>query len=219
MEKFSKREALAFGWETTTNNFVFFLGLIVLFAAFTFSISYLGDLFEQQGILLGSLTIFIITIVGGTILEMGVLLITLELYDQKKPHYKDILIPKQYLFRYLIAKIAYALVVLVGFILLIVPGIIWGIKYTFVRYLIVDKGLSIKEAFRESSKITSGSKWNIFWLRLLMTLINILGLLALGVGLLLSIPVTIMAYAYMYRKLLEGHSISAEGTDAVSVIN
>ena len=215
MQKFSKKEALAFGWEATTNNFVFFLGLIALFVAFSFSVSYIGDLFEQGGILLGSLVIFIIGIIGGTILEMGILLITLELYDRKKPYYKDILIPKQYLLRYLIAKIAYTLVIIAGFILLIIPGFIWGIKYSFVRYLIVDKGMSIKEAFAESSRITSGSKWNIFWLSLLMALINIVGVLALGVGLLLSIPVTIMAFTYAYRKLLEGHTLREAAAVAV----
>ncbi|MCH7597836.1 hypothetical protein IID27_02195 [Patescibacteria group bacterium] len=208
MQKFSKREALTFGWEITASNFVFFFWLIVLFAAFSFSVAYLGDLFEQQNILLGSLTIFIIAVVGGIILEMGILLITLELYDQKKPHYKDILIPKGYFFRYLIAKIVYGLIVVAGLILLIVPGIIWSLKYAFVRYFIVDKGLSIKEAFSESSKITSGSKWNIFWLSILIAIINILGALAFGVGLLLSIPITIMAYAYVYRKLLEGYTIN-----------
>ena len=88
------------------------------------------------------------------------------------------------------------------------PGIIWSLKYAFVRYFIVDKGLSIKEAFLESSKITSGSKWNIFWLSILIAIINILGALAFGVGLLLSIPITIMAYAYVYRKLLEGYTIN-----------
>lgn len=208
MQKFSKREALTFGWEITASNFVFFFWLIVLFATFSFSVAYLGDLFEQQNILLGSLTIFIIAVVGGIILEMGILLITLELYDQKKPRYKDILIPKGYLFRYLIAKIVYGLIVVAGLILLIVPGIIWSLKYAFVRYFIVDKGLSIKEAFSESSRITSGSKWNIFWLGILLAIINILGALAFGVGLLLSIPITIMAYAYVYRKLLEGSTIN-----------
>lgn len=208
MQKFSKREALTFGWEITTSNFVFFFWLIVLFATFSFSVAYLGDLFGQQNILLGSLTIFIIAVVGGIILEMGILLITLELYDQKKPRYKDILIPKGYLFRYLIAKIVYGLIVVAGLILLIVPGIIWSLKYAFVRYFIVDKGLSIKEAFSESSRITSGSKWNIFWLGILLAIINILGALAFGVGLLLSIPITIMAYAYVYRKLLEGSTIN-----------
>lgn len=210
MQRFSIKEAIVFGWETTTSNFSFFLGLMVILAAFSFSISFLGDVFEQQEILLGSFVIFIVGIVVGTILEMGILLITLEIYDQKRPHYKDILIPKNYLFRYLIAKIAYGIVVIVGFILLIIPGIIWSLKYKFVRYLIVDKGMSIKEAFAESSKITSGSKWNIFWLSLLLGLINIAGVLALFVGLLLTIPVTIMAYAYVYRKLLEGHT-SSEG--------
>ena len=219
MQKFSIKEALVFGWETTTNNLVFFLGLIALYAVFSFSIGYMGDLFEEAGILLGSVTIFIIAIVVGTILEMGILLITLELYDQKRPHYKDILIPKNHLLSYLIAKIVYGLIIIVGFILLIVPGIIWALKYTFVRYFIVDKGLSIKEAFSESSKITSGSKWNLFLLSILLVLINILGALAFGVGLLLSIPITIMAYAYVYRKLLKGYSASVETPAVVAVAN
>ena len=219
MQKFSKKGALVFGWKIVTNNFAFFLGLMALFSAFSFGISFTGDFFEREGFLLGSFIIFIVGVVGGAILEMGILLITLEFYDQKKPQYKDILIPKNYLFRYLIAKIAYGIVVIVGFILLIIPGIIWSIKYKFVRYLIVDKGMSVREAFAESSRITSGSKWNIFWLGFLILFINIVGVLALGVGLLLSVPVSVMAYTYVYRKLLEGHTSPGEATVAVPGIH
>ena len=219
MQKFSKKEALAFGLEITTGNFAFFLGLMALFVAFSFSVGLVSSYFDQKEILIGSLIIFIISVIGGTILEMGILLITFEFYDQKKPQYKDILIPKHYLLRYLIAKIAYNIVIFVGFILLIIPGIIWSLKYKFVRYLIVDKGMSIKEAFTESSRITSGSKWNIFWLGLLILFINIVGVLALGVGLLLSVPVSVMAYTYVYRKLLEGHTSSGEVTVEASGIN
>jgi uncharacterized membrane protein len=93
-------------------------------------------------------------------------------------------------------------VVAFGLVLLIVPGIILAIKYVFYDYLIIDKELGPLEALRESSRITGGVKWQLFIFMLLVFLINFAGILFFGVGLLLTIPATTIATAYVYRRLL-----------------
>ena len=84
-----------------------------------------------------------------------------------------------------------------------IPGIIWSIKYQFAPFLIVDRNVRIKEAFQESAGITSGVKWELFLFFLMVVGINLLGLMAFAVGLLVTLPATMIAYTFVYRKLLE----------------
>lgn len=94
-----------------------------------------------------------------------------------------------------------ALIVLAGFILLIVPGFILATVLIFTSYLVMDRNLGPIEAIKESARITKGNRWNLFFLLLALLGINILGLLAVFVGLLVSAPVSLIAMAYAYRKL------------------
>jgi uncharacterized membrane protein len=87
-------------------------------------------------------------------------------------------------------------------ILLIIPAIIWGIKFRFFSYFIIDKGAGPIEALKRSSSITMGAKWDLFLFGLLLIGINILGFLALVIGLFATIPTSMVAIAFVYRKLL-----------------
>jgi len=58
------------------------------------------------------------------------------------------------------------------------------------------------DSFRQSSGMTEGVKINLLLFGLWLILINIAGALALGVGLLVSIPTSLMATVFVYRKLL-----------------
>ena len=91
---------------------------------------------------------------------------------------------------------------LVGFILLIIPAFIFAVMFSMATYLVIDKNLSPVEAMKESRRITNGHKWDLVVLSLLLLLVNILGLLALVVGLLVSLPVSSLAVAHAYRTLV-----------------
>jgi len=67
---------------------------------------------------------------------------------------------------FLFGLILYTLITLVGTILLIIPGIIWGIKFQFFGYFIVDKGLEPIEALKRSAAITKGVRWSLLFLAL-----------------------------------------------------
>ena len=92
--------------------------------------------------------------------------------------------------------------VAVGLILLIIPGIYLAIKYQFFSFLIVDKNMGIMESFKKSEEMTQGVKMNLLLFSLALAGINILGALVFLVGLIVTIPTTVMATVYVYRKLL-----------------
>jgi uncharacterized membrane protein len=137
----------------------------------------------------------------GLFLGMVTTRISLDIFDTGKPDLSRIkellpLVPS-----YLVGKILYGLIVLVGLILLIVPGIIWAYMFLYVGYLIIDRQLGPIEALKESRVITSGYKMDLFIFSLVVGVINIVGAILLLIGLLVTIPVTLMASAYVYRKL------------------
>ena len=105
-------------------------------------------------------------------------------------------------FKFLFSYILYSLIVCGGYVLLIIPGIIWGIKFWFFDYFVIDKWLGPVEALKKSYGITTGVKWNLFVFFLAVIGINLLGALCLLIGLFVTIPTTMVATAFVYRKLL-----------------
>jgi uncharacterized membrane protein len=200
MEKFSKKEAIKFGWEIAKKKIKFFIPLLILVFGSSFLFDYLSDLAKKESFLIS----FFLTIVGFAlfiIFSLGLIKISLEICDGKEPKILDLFSQYRLFFRFLFASILKSLICLFGFILLIIPGIILSIRLSFFDYLIVDKNSKIIESLKKSWEITKGNVWNLFLLYILLGLINFLGFFALIVGLFWSIPTTIIAEAFVYRKL------------------
>ena len=137
----------------------------------------------------------------GLALGMASTRISLDLYDAGEPDLSRLgeLLP-QYL-PYLFGKILYGLIVMVGLLLLLIPGVIVAYMFLYVGYLIIDRGLGPIDALEKSRAVTDGYKWDLFLFSLTVALLNMVGVLCLFVGLFVTIPVTLMASAYVYRKL------------------
>jgi uncharacterized membrane protein len=119
----------------------------------------------------------------------------------KKTVYKDLFYYKPFV-NYFLASILTGLIVIGGLFLLIVPGIIFGIRLKYACYLIIDKNFKPMEAIKVSWKMTKGNTWNLFFFGILLGLINILGFLCLIVGLFITVPLTMLATTFVYRRLL-----------------
>ena len=68
--------------------------------------------------------------------------------------------------------IVFALVI-IGFVLLIVPGIIIACRLAFVPYLVMDKDMEAMQAVEKSWQMTKGHGWKIFWMAILSFFIAI----------------------------------------------
>jgi uncharacterized membrane protein len=98
-------------------------------------------------------------------------------------------------------SILLGLTVAAGLILLIVPGIIFALMFMFTTFIVIDREFGPIDSMKESRRLTYGHKWKLLGLSLLLVLINLLGLAVLVVGLLVSIPVSSLAFAHAYRVL------------------
>lgn len=204
--RFSINEAFRFGWEAFKKNF-WFLTAILLVLFVISSISNYALRISEHAPFLGGL-INLVAVIFGIIVQMGIIKITLKFVDKGKPVFDDLFSEYKLFWRYLGASIIYGLIVLGGLILLIVPGIIWALKFQFYRYLIIDKKMGIKESLKKSGEMTEGAKWDLLLFWILVIGVNILGALAFGVGLIIAVPVTILASVFVYRELFK-HAHSA----------
>lgn len=197
--QFSKKEAINFGFEVAKKNIFFFIPLFVV-VILTYAVLGFFQMALQDAILL-SIVASLVRFIVGMMISMGLIKIALEFVGKKKPKLSDVFYKKSLLNFFLVSVVNF-LIVFVGFLLLIIPGIIFSIKLQFASYLVVDKGKGVVEALSGSWEMTKGVKWNLFLFWILLALINILGALCLLVGLLITVPLSMVATAYVYRKLL-----------------
>ncbi|MDF1573767.1 MAG: hypothetical protein P1P86_01065 [Bacteroidales bacterium] len=100
-----------------------------------------------------------------------------------------------------IANIVVGIIVGLGIVMLIVPGIIFACRLAFVPYLVVDREMDVMDALRVSWDLTRGYGWQIFFMGLLAIPIVILGLVCLFVGVFVSVMWISAAFAVMYHTI------------------
>ncbi len=106
-----------------------------------------------------------------------------------------------------LANILVGIIVGIGFLMLIVPGIIFACRLAFVPYLIIDRNMEVTEALNKSWEMTKGYGWNIFFMGFLSFWIIILGLIVLFFGVIISAIWISTSFAAMYQAVVEeeGH--------------
>lgn len=199
---FSRGEAIRFGYEKAKENLFFFVVLFLIWIAVSAIYGALYFAVITQSGTEGYFLLNLVNWVFSSIITLGMVSISLKLVENKKPAYKDLFfLDWKLIFVYVIANLVRSIAIFVGFILLIVPGIIIAIKLQFIDYLIVDKKMGF-ESINKSWEMTKGVKWNLFVFGILLCLINVLGFLALLLGLFITLPLSMVATAYVYKKLI-----------------
>lgn len=166
---------------------------------------YLFTIFFIAGLILaiGSLTPlsgFVQMLVG-----ISIVTISLVIVSGKTPTYEDTV--KSFntykiTWHYFLATILYALIVIAGLILLILPGVYLAVRLQFYKFIIIDdENIGPVDALKKSMEMTRDHFWKLFGFMVTIVLFNILGLLFFIVGLIVTIPVSVLASAFLYKKL------------------
>jgi uncharacterized membrane protein len=143
----------------------------------------------------------LVSIVASVLVGLGLTTFSLRAHDNiETVQISDLWNPGLF-WRFLGAYILTVLAIALGFLALIIPGIILSMGLAFVSYLVVDRGLGPIEAMKESWRVTKGHKWQLLLLFLALLGINLLGILALVIGVFVTVPITMLAFAHAYRTL------------------
>lgn len=212
-------KVLRFGWDTFKERPWFFIGMVVAVVLLSGIVSSLApDPVTNAFDFLLAIAVVILNI----LIEMGLVAFALKANDAvKEAQFKDLWHPQPF-WKYVGVKIlagviaagpilvALGLIALGGVwvtigIVFLIPAIVWAVlaalALIFATYLVIDRDRGPIEAAQESAHITKGHRGQLFLLALSLIGINILGALALLVGLVVTVPVSLIAIAHAYRTL------------------
>jgi len=198
------KSVISEAWKILKKDVKFFLILGLILFAGQFLLQLLANWLSDQGYSAMQLTFSLIQwgvqmYVGLIMLLVGIKAVRGESLTFDKILVQDFETIKNYLF----VSIVYGLIIFGGVLLLIVPGIIWGLTYGLATYLAADKQLGVKEALSRSKQLTSGNRLKIAAIGLVLLVINILGAIPLGLGVIVTAPLSMLAGAVIYTRLAD----------------
>ncbi len=181
------------GWET-------FKSRPGEFIVFTLIIAVVTALFSRLDVP-GSLLASLVT----APLYAGFIIVVFLLFKGKEAQFGDFLKGFNYFLPLVLASIVMSILITIGTFLLILPGIYLAVSYMFVTMLIVDYRMEFWQAMETSRKIVTKNWFSLFVLFLVLLVINLLGALALGIGLLVTMPLSVCSVCVAYRDIIGLH--------------
>jgi len=155
-------------FQTIKSHPLFLLAVIAITSAIQFPISFFKGYTSNETL---SSVLTLLSWLTSSIIAIGLINTFLNLIDTNTRQFPYLYNKIRLLLQYLIASSIFGIIITFGFILLIVPGIIWAIKK------------------------------KLFLLGASLLFLNLLGLLAFGYGTLLTIPLSTLILSHTYRVL------------------
>jgi uncharacterized membrane protein len=197
-KRFDIGESISYGWEAFKAN----AGLMIVFLLIIFaaqSVFNFPNYFVNKN---AAFAIFnLISFVLSVFIAIAVTKFSLRLARGGQVDLTDVYTGYPYFLNMLLSSLLYGLLVMAGLILLIIPGIYWGIRYQFFPYLIVDQNLGPVNAIKRSGQITRGEWWHLFLYGLAAFGLSMLGFLACCIGTIITTPIIMVAHAHIYARL------------------
>lgn len=190
IHKFTLKEVFSPAW-TKTKEYAWYL-----FCVFILSVAVMA---------IGRFT-FILAPLIDYLVGISIVTISLVIASGHTPTFNDLFKSfKNYkiTWHYILTTLLYILIVVIGLIFFILPGIYLAVRLHFYKFLIIEhENMGPIDTLKESMRMTSGLFWRLLGFIIVIALFNIVGVLLLGVGLIITIPVSVLAHAFLYKKLL-----------------
>jgi hypothetical protein len=208
-QKISYREMLKFGFNKLIDNIIFWIGLILAeIFLLVGAIGIIGGIgtallkilhFPYN--LLLSTSFFMGSAYVASMVIAGIIQVCLDFYDTGSSRISRLWKPTSYTIpiNLLVAALLFSIMVGIGLLFFIIPGIYLATKFWFFAQIIVDKKAGPLEAFQESARITQLRMQEIFILIILITLTGCIPL----VGFILAM----LCNCYVYRQLSPKNSV------------
>ncbi|MEZ4462058.1 MAG: hypothetical protein R3E66_20530 [bacterium] len=159
-------------------------------------------------------TTAIITVISAVLMG-GYNIMWLRIVRGEEVSFNNIMEVKPFVIPPVLTTILMQVAIFFGYLALIVPGVILAFGLCMTQIVVVDKNLKLVDALKGSWAITNGHKMSIFIFGILATVINVIGMIPCGLGMLVTIPMSLGALIQMYDILAVPGRAYAEGEDLV----
>ncbi len=102
----------------------------------------------------------------------------------------------------LLLTIVSGILIFIGFIAFIIPGIYLSVAYTFAIFFVIFARMEFWDAMEASRHLTGKQWFDFFLLILVLGILNLLGAMIFGVGLLFTLPISFCALYAAYDDLI-----------------
>lgn len=203
-------------WKDYKANWSLFIIIGIIFILVNL-LGNLGASFNTvTGVIEQSTTVSLIAWLLGMFISLGFIRFILNIVDEKERKVEDLFrganSVEHFLF-FIVVVMLYTALIGLGTVLLVIPGIVALVGFVFAQYLIAEEKSGIFESLKESWNMTSKNRWKIFWLMIVVLFFNIFGALALVIGLFITVPMTYLIYARLYRELSMDDLVMMEEED------
>ncbi len=224
-EGLSGKAAMSYGWNTFWDHIGVFVSSGILIGI----LSIAGKMVEKMADSFFGILIMVLFYYVNFAMGLGLAKICLDIVDGEDATFNDLFSQFNRSLPYAIATVLIMLIVatsiglstfgiialgkMVGmqpfvyflmFLLVVVVVaiiLVFSLRFFFISYLIVDTDIDAFSSIKESYRLTEGTLPELSNFLMLMFLVNLAGLLCLGIGLLATIPASRIATAHFYRQL------------------
>ena len=173
----------------------------IIAGATTIMITFLGGYLINEDWGGNLLSLFVTPPIG-----VGLALFFLNVHSGNKLEIKTIFNPfKEVWLNSVLAYFMMIVIIVLGTILFIIPGIIASLMFSQVLYIIAeDNKINPYNALVKSKKMMEGNKWKLFKIIIRILLLAIVCILTLGIGFIWLAPYQNAVYAKFYNTIKEG---------------
>ncbi len=195
----SMRHAFDFAWPSLKKRFGLFTAVLLTILAAWVVLEIVVIAGQRFGMVLWAVMhlAFLIFVAG---VELGLLQICRALRDGKVPTFADTF---AHLFlgpKFLAAQILYLLTVVIGLLLLVVPGVYLGVRYALFGFCFADGETNLLRCFQQSAILSKGARTDLLWILVALLVLNLLGASLLALGLFISVPLSLLIMTDVYRQ-------------------
>ena len=134
--------------------------------------------------------------------SVGLQKIFLKTVDGETPTYQDLYLHARLIPSLLATWFLWMLMVLPCCIL-VIPGYYVMVRYYFALLVVIDKEVGPMEALRRASELSDGVRWLLLAFILVAGFLGAAGEIVFLVGMLVTMPIAMLAMAHVYRQLDE----------------
>ena len=195
--------SFSFGWKQMWKYFLYLFLVSVIITVLHIPIS-IADSFKDDitpGVVVLQVLGFFYWLLLFPIFSYGVDWIYLKAIRDKEIDIKEMFVGFNNYVNIILAHLLATAIIGIGFIFLIVPGIIFACRLVFVPYIVMDRNLDAVKAVEKSWQMTAGHGWKIFGMGVISFFIIILGLIMLIVGVFPAAMWVSSAFASLYHSI------------------
>lgn len=195
---FSVGDAIGYGWKAYWNNVGPMLGIVVAMFAIEIAFSLVSSAIgNSAGSTIVSLVGFLVTV----LLSLGLVRASLAVTRGEQPSV-SMLFETTHYGTYLVATILFGIGAFISVFAFFVGLVVFVTFFSFYGLVIVDQAEAKPvDALMRSAKLVAGHFWAMLGLGFVLVLINIVGLVLVGIGVIFTYGITVIAWAYAYRAL------------------